>query len=231
MLCGPRAPSRSLVPANLARPATQDTVAAYSAHRHDARVARPCRANSASPGLPSKVPPSPSARARRKTRKRVAQGVQSWAALADAPGAQVVEVQPLLQVAAADGYAAFRDGWTAAWRKQANSYTTAVWPMRLEVGEVAVLLLPLAAGRVGAAIGRHPRVVSRPLMLSGHPPQGRDFEDVCVAALETWLRLPTGKVAPVLAPPVIEVLQHGRASRRYVQQFEVEWPLPAPDGL
>lgn len=137
----------------------------------------------------------------------------------------------MLQVVAAESYAQFRAGWTRAWVKQGGGYSTAGWPDALEVGEHGVLLLPLPAGRVGLAAGRHPRVLASPLFLNGRPPQGRDHLDICVNTLATWLRQPTGNVAPLLAPPVIEVIQRGRIERRYVESFEAKWPLAAADGL
>lgn len=187
--------------------------------------------DAASGGLPAKVTSRRSARAERALRVELARGVQAWAARAQEDGVTVTEVQPVLQVVGAESSVDFRAGWTRAWVKQGSSYSTGGWPDRLEVGEHGVLLLPLPAGRVGLAAGRHPRVVARPLFLNGRPPQGRDYIDICANALATWLGQPTGNVAPLLAPPVIELIQRGRVARRFVQHFDAQWPLPNADGL
>jgi len=192
------------------------------------------RASSSPPpdGRPPKtISARPSIRAQRALLRNIANGVQRWTAQAQESGVTVIEVQPVLQVVAPQSYEEFRAGWMRAWAKHGGAYSAEKWVRTLAAGEYAVLLLPLPAGRVGVAVGRHPRAMSRPLFLAGRPPHGRGYSDTCAHALATWLSLPTGPVAPLLAPPVIEVIQRGQVEQRYVEEFGAQWPLAQPDGL
>jgi hypothetical protein len=149
---------------------------------------------------------------------------------ADATAARVVDVQPVVQLVRQAGYPAFKAARERAWAD--TPYSTRGWPAKLADSDYAALLLPLSAGRVGAAVGTHPRVVAEPLFAVGTPAAGRGAEDLVLGLLANWIANPPAGVGVRLAPPVIEVIG-GRAValKRRLETFALTWPLPAPDGL
>jgi hypothetical protein len=81
-------------------------------------------------------------------------------------GVQVLDLQLVAQVCAVASYPAWKAKREQAWRRQGGGWTTALWPAELSEGEVAVLLMPLLAGRVGTAVGRYPRCATDPVFRS-----------------------------------------------------------------
>jgi hypothetical protein len=55
--------------------------------------------------------------------------------------------------------------------------------------------------------------------------------DACLSVLTSWVCQPGAGVTAGLAPPVIEVVQRGRATSRAVEDFGQCWPLRAADGV
>lgn len=128
-------------------------------------------------------------------------------------------------------YPEFRAGREKAWRTQGAPYSTAKWPAELEDGTLAVLLLPISAGRLGPAVGKHPRTVASPLFTLGRSVDG-SRNDACLSVLTSWVTNPsTDSVTARRAPPVVEVFQGSRVVERVVETFGASWPLPGPDGL
>jgi alkylation response protein AidB-like acyl-CoA dehydrogenase len=144
--------------------------------------------------------------------------------------APVAEIQPLVQIVAEPSYPAWRDAWEASWRKKQAGYSTAAWPERIGPQELAALLVPVMAGRVGTALGKHPRPVAEPAFLVGTVPADAGPDDPALAVCAHWL---THIAAPgvICAPPVIETIVSARLQRRWVSDFGVAWSLPAPDGV
>ena len=161
----------------------------------------------------------------------LAGGLAELARRADQEAMQVLDVQLLAQVCAAPSYPEWKAGREAAWRKHGAALTTASWPSRLQDGELAVLLLPISAGRVGLAVGKHPRAIATPLFSAGRPRDDRRYEDLLLGLVTNWVTNPGLGTTARLAPPVVEVVQRGRVVEREVADLGQRWPLPAPDGL
>lgn len=170
-----------------------------------------------------------SGRDRRALVKEIERAIEELGLRAATPGAVVVEVQLVIQVCAAAGYAAWKADRESAWRKQGGSWTTASWPSSLDADAFGALLLPLPAGRMGLAAGKHPRPVAAPLFTWGTPREGR-YEDLVLGLVARWTASAVERPTARLAPPVVEVVQGGRVERRLVD-FGLWWPLPAPDGV
>ncbi len=153
------------------------------------------------------------------------------AALAGAGGADPPELQLVVQVCAGASYAPLRHGRGLAWRKQGAPYATDDWPDALADGELALLLVPVPAGRVGRAIGKYPRCAAHPLFAVGAPGPGGAPDDAVLALVARWVAGRARGGAARLAPPVIEVVALGRVAERRVAGLGQTWPLPAPDGV
>jgi hypothetical protein len=108
--------------------------------------------------------------------------------------------------------------------------STSSWPRALTPEHVAVLLLPLPAGRVGSA-ARAARPIADPVFTSGVPVAGAPRTDPVLEALLTWTQNPAAGQTARLAPPVIEVIVHGKVLERWAETFGVDWPLPLADGI
>jgi hypothetical protein len=171
-----------------------------------------------------------SERDRERIRGELAQGLQRLEAL-EAQGAEVLELQPLMQVIAPSGYPAFREAREQAWRRQGGTWTTRHWPADLADDNVGVLLLPLPAGRVGVAAGKHPRVAASPMFTAGRATMESGYHDACLTLLTSWVCQPGPGLTARLAPPVIEVTQRRGLTARAVERFGQPWPLPIADGV
>jgi hypothetical protein len=148
------------------------------------------------------------------------------------PDMTVIDVQLLVQVVGAGSYDEFRTGRAKAWRKQGQRYDCHAWPKALDTQGIAALLLPISAGRVGVAVGKHPRVVADPLFSSNHLATSQAPHDICLSLIASWICNPADGMTARLAPPVIEVIQGGRVQRRAAETFGLDgWPLPLADGL
>jgi hypothetical protein len=151
--------------------------------------------------------------------------------LEDDPSVEVIDVQPVAQLCGGAGYPAWRDGVERAWRRQKGGrLSTASWPRTLAADHVAVLLLPLPAGRVGPA-ARSARPIADPVFSSGVPLVDSPGTDPVLELLLTWMQNPGKGHTARLAPPVIETLVQGKVAERWVETFGLEWPLPPADGL
>lgn len=145
----------------------------------------------------------------------------------DAPS---VEIQPLIQVCAAGSYISWRNNWEKAWRKKQVPWSTASWPPRLSEGELAALLVPVSAGRVGTALGKYPRPIAEPVLIVGRVADDRQPQDIALAVVAQWLTH-TAQEGYLSAPPVTESIVRDRVDARAIVDFGVKWSLPAPDGL
>ncbi len=144
----------------------------------------------------------------------------------------MLDVQLLCQVCGPEEYPAWKTAWEAAWRKQRASWSTAQWPDAIDRESYGALLLPISAGRVGVAVGKHPRAIASPIFTSGSPGRhGGDYTDLALGLVARWIGNPGDGVTARLAPPVIELVGRRGVLERRVEAFGQEWPLPHPDGV
>jgi hypothetical protein len=118
----------------------------------------------------------------------------------------------------------------------------AAWPRRLDPGDYALNLWPLAAGRVGRAAGlgadvrkRQPKkLLCTPGLTVFDPGKGGDATSALAVVCATWLE-DVGMSdfeALRLAPPVLETwASGGRLISRAVVDFGLEWSLPGAEGI
>lgn len=151
---------------------------------------------------------------------------------------EAVDVQLLGQVTSAEEWPKLLAYW-----ERRNPSGVAAWPRRLERGAYALNLWPLAAGRVGRAAGlggdvrkRQPKTMLSAPGLTVFDPEKRPSDATTALAVvcATWLE-DVGMShfqALRLAPPVLEAwAPGGRLLSRAVVDFDLEWSLPAADGI
>jgi hypothetical protein len=183
------------------------------------------------PGAGARVMSPGLRRGRRGRVRELQRALELLRQLEDDPSVEVIEVQPVAQLCGGAGYLAWRDGVERAWRRQKGGrLSTASWPRTLGTDHVAVLLLPLPAGRVGPA-ARNARPIADPVFSSGVPLVDAPGTDPVLELLLTWMQNPGKGHTARLAPPVIETIVHGKVAERWVETFGLEWPLPPADGL
>jgi len=140
----------------------------------------------------------------------------------------LLEVQPVIQLVRAASYGPWKAQRERAWQR--DECTTAGWPKKLDDAEIAALLLPISAGRVGAAVGTHPICIAEPIFSKGRPGSGGQ-DEIVLGLLTNWCRNPSAGVTGLLAPPVVERIgQRGVLDRR-VEDFGLTWHLPRADGI
>ncbi len=151
---------------------------------------------------------------------------------------EAVDVQLLGQVTSAEEWPKLLAYW-----ERRNPSGVAAWPRRLERGAYALNLWPLAAGRVGRAAGlggdvrkRQPKkLICTPGLTRFEPDKGGSDATTALAVVcATWLEDVgiTDFRALRLAPPVLEAwAPGGRLISRAVVDFDLEWSLPAADGI
>jgi hypothetical protein len=152
--------------------------------------------------------------------------------------AEAVDVQLLGQVTSAEEWPKLLAYW-----ERRNPSGAAAWPRRLDPGARALNLWPLAAGRVGRAAGlggdvrkRQPKTMLCAPGLTVFDPEKRPSDATTALAVvcATWLEDVgmTDFQALRLAPPALEAwAPGGRLISRAVVDFELEWTLPAADGI
>ncbi len=130
----------------------------------------------------------------------------------------------------------------AYWERR-NPSGVGAWPRRLDAGAYALNLWPLPAGRVGRAAGmggdvrkRQPKkLLCTPGLIRFEPERGGSDATTAMAVVcATWLEDVgmTDFQALRLAPPVLETwASGGRLLSRAVVDFDLEWSLPAADGV
>ncbi len=170
-------------------------------------------------------------RDRRALRKKLGRALAVLDRRAQHPGCEVADIQLLARVCPAPSYPAWKRDQERTWKRQGGRYSTASWPVQLGENEIAVVLLPLAAGRVGLAAGKHPRAVADPIFSCGALPSGGGHEDIVLALVTSWVSNPGEGHSARLAPPVVEVFQRGSVVERRLVGFGQQWPLRAPDGV
>lgn len=170
-------------------------------------------------------------RDRRKLIGRLDRGLAELSRRTALPAVQALVIQLLVQVCGPEGYVTWREAREKAWRRQGGLWSAAAWPERLEDAGSGALLLPLAAGRVGLAVGEQPRAVADPVFMAGTAPRNCSFEDLALGLVTTWATNRSDAVTAVLAPPVLEVVSRRGVLERRVLGWGLEWPLPAPHGV
>jgi hypothetical protein len=152
--------------------------------------------------------------------------------------AEAVDVQLLGQVTSAVEWPKLFAYW-----ERRNPSGVASWPRRLDPGAYALNIWPLPAGRVGRAAGlgadvrkRQPKtMLSAPALTVFDPEKSASDATTALAVVcATWLEDvgTTDFKALRLAPPVLEAwATGGRLVSRAVVDFDLEWSLPAADGI
>lgn len=143
----------------------------------------------------------------------------------------MLDVQLLVRVTSSASYKAFKPAHGAAWRSQRLPCSVGAWPDSIREGELAAVVLPLQAGRVGLAAGKQPKPVAMPFIATGASTRPGDYDDIVLAAVLSWLTsAPTGR-AVRLSPPVVEEMQRDAVTERRVVEFGRAWSLPRADGI
>jgi len=150
------------------------------------------------------------------------------------------DVQLLGQVSSGQDWARIHAYWTR------RASLTGSWPQRLRPGELILNLWPVPPGAVGLTTGieakpekRQPRnLLSTPSLVSFDPTQRHvNSESALSQAIASWVddvviahsEYPDGLL---LAPPILEEwAPKGRLLRRVVLSFDLDWQLPAADGI
>lgn len=151
---------------------------------------------------------------------------------ADTQGtAKPAELQLIVQFCEQRDFSRWAAGWRAAWGDAGFATPTIQWPRGLPTGQTAALLVPLLAGRVGPAIGKHPTPVFEPVLVHALLPEGVGASDLALNVILRWLASRTAGQGALLAPPVLELARGGAIVDRRLETYNVKWDLPAPDGL
>ena len=149
-----------------------------------------------------------------------------------AGGRREHELQVVVQVCpAGEHYARWRKEGNRLMARSSKRWGTASWPERLHSGDVAIVVLPYPAGRVGPALAAA-KIAYEPIFLSGRAETRAAVELLAMQAVRMWLHTTADADTLVLAPPVLEEVQRARVQRRSLLDCGVSsWPLPPPDGL
>jgi len=174
----------------------------------------------------------------REARRALVQALKRQRERLAASEDEAVDVQLLAQVTPAVEWPKLLAHW-----ERRNPSGVATWPRRLDPGARALNLWPLPAGRVGRAAGlggdvrkRQPKtMLSAPGLTVFDPEQSASDANTALAVVcATWLEDvgTTDFKALRLAPPVLEAwATGGRLVSRAVVDFDLEWSLPAADGI
>ena len=172
--------------------------------------------------------PLGSSRRRRRARRDLQRAVDQLADRAQAPGATVWRVQPVIEVCAAAYYPQWRRARTRAWKRDGDHWHTDTWPDRLFEPQSAAVLLPQSHG--GRWRGA-PAEIALPLFTSGTPKLGRDiqhpYEVHALALLLRWATFTAaqaGSDGALLAPPLIDLIAP-RPRPRVPCDLGLTWPL------
>ena len=142
------------------------------------------------------------------------------------------ELQAVVQVCpVGEHYARWRKDRPRIMQRSSKRWGTHSWADRLPANDVAVVLLPYPAGRVGPALAAA-KIVYTPVFISGRAETRPAVELLAMQAVRVWLHMTPDSDTLVLAPPVLEEFQRARIHRRSLLDCGVSpWPLPPPDGL
>ena len=142
------------------------------------------------------------------------------------------ELQAVVQVCpAGEHYARWRKDRHRIMQRSSKRWGTHNWPDGLAANDVAVVLLPYAAGRVGPALAAA-KIVYTPVFISGRAETRPAVELIAIQVVRLWLHMTPDSDTFVLAPPVLEEFERARMQRRSLLDCGVSsWPLPPPHGL
>lgn len=143
------------------------------------------------------------------------------------------DLQPVIQFCGDREYPTWAKRWQTAWQRvgYGTEQTGVIWPDAIPATNIALLLVPVAPGRVGIAIGRTPLPLARPLLMHARLPDHVKPRDLALNLILRWAgRRPDGHLMR-LGPPVLEYTQGGRVTRRELETYGETWSLPTPDGV
>ena len=167
-----------------------------------------------------------------KVRSSIDRALRIHAARAAAGGRVLRELQAVVQVCpAGEQYARWRKGRNRLMQRSSKRWGTGTWPEHLGAEEVAVVVLPYPAGRVGPALAAA-KLVLEPVCIQGDARAREAVELLAMQLVRLWVHMAVDAEAYVLAPPVLEEFQRARVQRRTLLDCGLSsWPLPPPDGL
>ena len=167
-----------------------------------------------------------------KVQASIDRALRILAARRVAGGRDEHELQVVVQVCAGgEHYARWRKDRDRIMQRSSKQWGTHGWAERLPAGDVAVVLLPYPAGRVGPALAAA-KIAYTPVALSGRAETRAAVELLAMQVVRLWLHMTPDSDTLVLAPPVLEEFQRARMQRRSLLGCGVSsWPLPPPDGL
>jgi len=165
---------------------------------------------------------------------KVRQGIERALRILEArraAGWPTLELQLVVQACpASEQYSRWRKDRHRLMQRSDKQWGTFEWPDRMAPRDVALLLLPYPAGRVGPAIAAT-KLAAQPLFINGPADTRERIELLASELIRVWVHGTPGDVAALLAPPVLEELQGGRVQHRSLLDLGLSWPLPPPDGL
>jgi hypothetical protein len=148
-------------------------------------------------------------------------------------GQRVMEIQLVAQAIAGSTAPERYNRWRKDWDRRLRAsgpWDAHEWPPRLASDELAMLIAPFPAGRVGPAL-RAAKLAAQPMFVAGRFDEAFTSEHLLGVMVADWLHWTPDGVAAIVAPPVIEEVAGGRVARTRVVSLGVDWPLPAPDGV
>ena len=167
-----------------------------------------------------------------KIRVSIDRALQIFEARRADGGRRVHELQAVVQVCpSGEHYASWRKDRNRLMTRSSRRWGTGLWPERLPVGDVGVVLLPYPAGKVGPALASA-KIVYEPVFINGGAATRAAVELLAIQAVRLWLHMTPDEDTLVVAPPVLEEFQGARVQSRSLLDCGVSsWPLPPPDGL
>ena len=132
---------------------------------------------------------------------------------------------------AGEHYARWRKDRHRIMQRSSKRWGSQNWGDRLPPDDVAVVLLPYPAGRVGPALAAA-KIVYTPVFISGRAETRPAAELLAIQVVRLWLHMAPDTDTLTLAPPVLEEFQRARLQHRSLLDCGISsWPLPPPDGL
>ena len=181
-----------------------------------------------------------SVRPRRDPNRQVRDAIKRARAYAQSTAREPTAVQLVAQISGHEDWPQIRDYWTR------RAGLTGSWPQWLKPGEHVLNLWPCAPGTVQLTTGvglkppkRQPRqLLSTPALLRFDPSERRITNKGALAqAIVGWVDdvvIVHGEYTNGIrfAPPILEEwASKGRLVSRTIATFQVEWQLPAADGV
>jgi len=150
-----------------------------------------------------------------RVQSSIERALRILAARRAAGGRREHELQAVVQVCpAGEHYARWRKDRNRIMQRSSKRWGTHSWPERLAANEVAVVLLPYSAGRVGPALAAA-KIASEPVFIHGHAETRPAVELLAIQLVRLWLHMtPDGGGSAPTSPLVTASLPPGQLSGR-----------------